>query len=109
MPMIALCETLDGATIAPSANTPIVAVAIATKPRDARTRDPLRRVASWVAASVTMAPVDRLRTTQPLCRVLSKTVHKLAGCSQAGSPASAPVARPPPDAGPPRATGGGGT
>src|SRR5689334_3002138 len=83
MPMIALCETLDGATIAPSANTPTVAVPIATVPRDGRNRDPLRRVASRVAVSVTIAPAGRFRTTQLRCRVLSKTVHKPAACSQA--------------------------
>lgn len=85
MPMIALGETLDGATIAPRTKTPIVAVAIATKPRDMRNRERFRRVASWVAASVTMGPADRSGTTQSLRRVLSETVQKLAPCSQAPS------------------------
>lgn len=60
MPMIALCETLDGAMTAPRTKTRIVAMAMAQKPREIRNRELLSRIVSLVVASVTIAPADRV-------------------------------------------------
>ena len=59
MPMIALCETLDGAITPPTTKSATVAMAMAMNPRATRNREVVSRVVSRIFTSITIAPAGR--------------------------------------------------